>query len=634
MELNSFIIGTAGHIDHGKSTLVRALTGIDPDRLKEEKERGITIDIGFAHLYLDNNTLVSFVDVPGHEKFIKNMIAGAAGIDAVMLVVAANEAVKPQTIEHLRICMLLGLKKGFVALTKIDLVDEQDLEIAKYEIKELLKNTFLENQPIIPVSSVSLQGINDVKNQIKKLSQEVHPRPIDSYFRMPVDRAFLIKGFGLIVTGTVFEGIVHRNQELQIIPTFANCRVKNIQTHKQDKEFAKAGSRAALNLSGIDKNNIERGYMLVEPNVFAISNIIDAEVYIFNEFAAKIDKIRQLKLYHATSEYMCEVKFLDKTDVSKYYAQIVLQNPGLFLIDDRFILRTISPIATIGGGKIINIPSRKYKKKEFYTMMSTLKIIAEMPILEKIVFWIENSLTNGIRLSNIISKTGINKEKVLYHLSKNPNIKIISSKDELLISQKKYLECQEMIFNKIKEYQIQNPFEKGIQKAKLKSMYFEEMPNDLFASIISNLLVEHKIESLEDYLFIPNFYPELSQQEKAILNFITKEYSNSSFTPPSWKDIELKISDKILANKILQHLINKNEIVKIADDLFYHKSVIEMIQEKLINYFSKNKELEINQFKNMFQLSRKYAIPLLEYFDKIGFTIRVENKRKLRGNNL
>jgi len=181
---------------------------------------------------------------------------------------------------------------------------------------------------------------------------------------------------------------------------------------------------------------------------------------------------------------------------------------------------------------------------------------------------------------------------------------------------------------------MQNPFEKGIQKAKLKSMYFEEMPNDLFASIISNLLVEHKIESLEDYLFIPNFYPELSQQEKAILNFITKEYSNSSFTPPSWKDIELKISDKILANKILQHLINKNEIVKIADDLFYHKSVIEMIQEKLINYFSKNKELEINQFKNMFQLSRKYAIPLLEYFDKIGFTIRVENKRKLRGNNL
>ncbi len=357
--MKTFIIGTAGHIDHGKSSLVKALTGIDPDRLKEEKERGITIDIGFAHFYLSDNTLVSFIDVPGHEKFIKNMIAGSAGINAVILVVAANESVKPQTIEHLRICELLGLKKGFVALTKIDLVDENTLKYVKSEINELLKGTFLENSPIIPFSSATLEGLNNIKYQIELLNQENFTHSLNSHFRMPIDRAFILKGHGLIVTGTIYEGIVYKNQELQIMPVSSICRVKNIQTHGINRVSAEAGCRAALNISGVDKNAIMRGYFLAQPNIFSLSNILEVEIIVFKEFIHNINKMRNLKFYHATSENMCLINYLDKSNDEKYYAQITLNNKSLFLINDKFILRTISPVLTIGGGTIINISEKK-----------------------------------------------------------------------------------------------------------------------------------------------------------------------------------------------------------------------------------------------------------------------------------
>lgn len=627
--MKAFIVGTAGHIDHGKSALVKALTGIDPDRLIEEKERGITIDIGFSYFYLKDNSIVSFVDVPGHEKFIKNMIAGAVGIDAVMLVVAANESVKPQTIEHLRICKLLGLKRGFVALTKIDLVDDAQIELAKFEIKKILENTFLEGAPIIPVSSVTLLGIEEIKKQIENLKTKTEGRPVDSYFRMPVDRAFIIKGFGLILTGTVFEGVVKKNQEVQVMPTFNKCRVKNIQMHNQNRLFAQAGSRAALNLSGIEKEQIVRGYFLVAPDVFSLSNMIEAEIYIFDEFKDNISKLKKLKFYHGTSENMCDVNYIDKIDENSFYAQIILQNPSLFLLDDRFILRTFSPVATIGGGCVINISNKKYKKKEYEKISSELKEYSKLSIWDRLNYWIEHSFYYGVRLSFIISRTGATKEKILSNLSKYANIKIILAKDYLMISNKNYLKIKNDIFNEIRNYQLQNRFEKGIPKAKLKSMYADQISNELFISIITELVNERKIQTEDDYLFIEGLDAEFLPYEKQTMELILKIFNDFAFSPPYWKEIEGKVENKALANKVLQYLINKNELIKIGDDLYYHKDYIKIIKEKLLNFFEKGDELEINQFKSMFELSRKYAIPLLEYFDKKGFTIRVGDKRKL-----
>lgn len=627
--MKAFIVGTAGHIDHGKSALIKALTGIDPDRLKEEKERGITIDIGFSYSYLKDNSLVSFIDVPGHEKFIKNMIAGAVSIDAVMLVVAANESVKPQTIEHLRICKLLGLKRGFVVLTKIDLADDETIELAKYEINEILKNTFLEGAPIIPVSSVTLKGIEEVKKQIENLKTQIEDRPVNSYFRMPVDRVFIIKGFGLIVTGTVFEGMIKKNQEVQIIPTFNKCRVKNIQTHNQDRLFAEAGNRTALNLINIEKEQIERGYFLVEPDVFSISNIMEAEIYIFDEFKENIDKLKKLKFYHGTSENMCDIKYIDKMDENKFYVQIILQNPSLFLLDDKFILRTISPIATIGGGSIINISNKKCKKKEYGKISSQLKECSMLSIFERINYWIANSFPLGVRLSFIISRTGLTKDKILSVLSKYENIKVIPAKDYLFINNKNYLKLQDAIYNEVRNYQLQNPFEKGLQKAKLKSMYADQISNELFIAIITELMNDMKIQTADDYLFIKGLSTEVLPYEKYTMELILKIYNDTAFSPPYWREIEDKLDNKELANKILQYLINKNELIKIADDLYYHTDYIKIIKEKLLNFFKERSELEINQFKALFELSRKYAIPLLEYFDKIGFTIRVGDKRKL-----
>lgn len=627
--MKAFIVGTAGHIDHGKSALVKALTGIDPDRLIEEKERGITIDIGFSYFYLKDNSIVSFVDVPGHEKFIKNMIAGAVGIDAVMLVVAANESVKPQTIEHLRICKLLGLKRGFVALTKIDLVDDAQIELAKFEINKILENTFLEGAPIIPVSSVTLLGIEEIKKQIENLKTKTEGRPVDSYFRMPVDRAFIIKGFGLILTGTVFEGVVKKNQEVQVMPTFNKCRVKNIQMHNQNRLFAQAGSRAALNLSGIEKEQIVRGYFLVAPDVFSLSNMIEAEIYIFDEFKDNIGKLKKLKFYHGTSENMCDVNYIDKIDENSFYAQIILQNPSLFLLDDRFILRTFSPVATIGGGCVINISNKKYKKKEYEKISSELKEYSKLSIWDRLNYWIEHSFYYGVRLSFIISRTGATKEKILSNLSKYANIKIILAKDYLMISNKNYLKIKNDIFNEIRNYQLQNRFEKGIQKAKLKSMYADQISNELFISIITELVNERKIQTEDDYLFIEELDAEFLPYEKQTMELILKIFNDFAFSPPYWKEIEGKVENKALANKVLQYLINKNELIKIGDDLYYHKDYIKIIKEKLLNFFEKGDELEINQFKSMFELSRKYAIPLLEYFDKKGFTIRVGDKRKL-----
>ncbi|OGF58836.1 MAG: selenocysteine-specific translation elongation factor [Candidatus Fischerbacteria bacterium RBG_13_37_8] len=628
--MKHFIIGTAGHIDHGKSALVNAITGINPDRLKEERERGITIDIGFAHFCIDENTMVSFIDVPGHEKFIRNMIAGAVGIDAVILVIAANESVKPQTVEHLQICELLGIKKGFIVLTKIDLVDDDIVALVTLEAKEFLKGTFLEKSPIIPVSSTNNKGIEEVKKHIVLLKEELEHKPYDKILRMPIDRSFLMKGYGIVVTGTIFEGVVHKNQDVEILPSHLKARIKKIQIHNQECDMAEAGNRAALNLAGIEKNQLKRGDVLVQPDSFHVSNLIEAKLYLFKNIMNNKERYKKLRFYHGTSENACIINYIPADSSNTLYAQLEIESPNLFLVDDRFILRTFSPMRTIGGGIILDISKKKYRKKDHLWLVKKLDENAQSLLWDKVYFWIKHSRYDGITLASLVSKTGFKEETIMKKIEFLHNIKLIPSRDNLFIYEKEYTALKTVIMNTIKKFQLKNPFEKGIQKSRLKTEFYYQLNNEIFSNIISDLLTEKQLQSSEDYLRLNELSLTLSEDENTIIETIVQSYKGALFSPPFWDDVKSKIANKALAEKIFYYLINKKEIIKVNDEFYFHRDAIENIAAGLLSFCREQGEMEVSDFKALFNTSRKYAIPLLEYFDKIGYTIRIGNKRKLK----
>lgn len=630
-EMKHFIIGTAGHIDHGKSALVKALTGIDPDRLKEEKERGITIDIGFAHLTLNDDTQVSFIDVPGHEKLIKNMIAGAVGIDAVMLVIAANESVMPQTIEHLQICELLGIKKGFVVITKIDLVDYDDLEIVKMDLSDLLKDTFMANCEIIEVSSLTYAGIDKLKKHLEKLKNEIEEKPKNKLLRMPIDRVFIMKGFGIVVTGTIFEGKVKRNHEIILFPKNLKARIKKIQVHSIERERAEAGERVAINLAHVDKEHIQRGDMIVDPDAFIPARLIEAELKVLNKYIGAFKNFKKLRFYHGTSENFCTLRVIDSDGEKTLFAQLELFSPDVLLINDRFVLRTLSPLETIGGGIVLDLSARKYRKKEYAEVQKKLNELKKLDFWERIEFWVKNCNENGIAANILASKTGMPVQKVIEKLAVASGILMLQANPPIFISAEEIAKLKARVLDCIKNYQLQNPFETGLPKSRLKSEYFSRIHNDIFHYIIHELISVKSLEAVDDYLKVSNLLFEFTKEEKLLMEFIISTYEKSGFTPPAWIELKNKIKNMPLAEKIMFYLMNNKDIIKIDDDIYYHKNSLSTAKDMLVAYLKNHGNIEVSQFKELFNISRKYAIPLLEYFDKSGLTVRIESKRKLRG---
>ncbi|MDI6865486.1 selenocysteine-specific translation elongation factor [Thermodesulfovibrio yellowstonii] len=619
--MKKVILGTAGHIDHGKSSVVKALTGIDPDRLKEEKERGITIDLGFANIVYPD-VVVGIVDVPGHERLIKNMLAGVGGMDMVMLVVAADEGVMPQTKEHLAICNLLKIKSGIVALNKADLVDEETLELAKEDVKEAVKGTFLENAEIVAVSAKTGLNIEVLKEKIRELALKVSEKSIGGIFRMPIDRVFTLKGFGTVVTGTVLSGAITIDSPVEILPAGITSKVRGLQSHGQALKEVYAGQRVGINLQGVSKEDIKRGDIVTVPGKLKPSSFIEVKLELLKD-VKPLKHGMPVHFYLTTSETVGKLKLFDKTEVlpdEEAFAHIKLQDPIVAMAGDRFILRRFSPLETLGGGIVID-PEPPRKKKDIKS--EHLATLFSGALYEKLEVKIKRRAFNGISISEL--EGWINSDIIQIKTAVDELIKkrrIINAENHLFHIDI-FNEFKSSLLNLLKEFHATNPFKEGLPKEELKvKLSLDRFPKVLMllpyiedVSIQGNTV---KLKSVNKEKIDP-------QLEEKIIKELQKE-----FQPPFKDELAqtLSISESKLTD-ILKIIAKQGKIVRINDFLYLTIENYNKMINLLKDFFSKKNEMTVSEFRTLLNTTRKYAIAYLEHLDSQKITLRVGEIRKM-----
>ena len=634
----SLILGTAGHIDHGKTTLVKALTGTDTDRLKEEKERGITIELGFAHLDLPNGKRLGIVDVPGHERFVKNMVAGAMGMDIMALVVAADEGVMPQTREHLEICQLLGVSHGVIVLTKKDMVDEEWLELVTEDLKDFVKNTFLENAPIVPVSSVTGEGIDELIQVLSDLTKDIEPKAPSGPYRLPIDRIFTVKGFGTVVTGTSISGVIHVGDEVLIYPKGISSKIRGIQTHGSEATEAHPGMRTALNLQSVYKEDIERGDVLATPGSLRPSYLLDLHL-IYLKSAKRPLKYRSPVRFHAgTAEVMGRI-LMEGDEIEpgfEGYVQIKLEKPVAVLPGDHYVLRSYSPIHTIGGGRIINPVPRK-RKRTRPDLWKELAALAKAAPSERILLHLKGAGHRGLTLDEISVRTGLYGkplEKELSGLLGKKSIVKIESEGVRYIHAELFEQLKQHILDILADFHKNNPLVKGLSKEELRSKLLSgRIDPKLFHKALNELVSGGEIAQDRDTVRLSTHKVALAEDQKQLRAALESLFLKAGLKPPSIDNALKKISDDLeLAKEILNLLIEEKVLVRLKDDLIFHKKSLEKAEELVVSHIKQHGELTVSDFRDLTDgLSRKYMIPILEYLDNKRVTIRVGDKRQLRG---
>ncbi len=636
--MNQIILGTAGHIDHGKTSLIRALTGIETDRLKEEKERGITIELGFASFTLPTGEVIGIVDVPGHEKFIKNMVAGASGIDLVVMTIAADEGVMPQTREHMEICTLMGIKYGFIAMTKIDMVDDELMELAEEDIKEFTTGTFLENAPVVPVSSVTGQGLDVFVTTLNKICHDIPKRPFSPVFRLPVDRVFSMKGFGTVITGTLVSGKINVGENIMIFPSRISSKVRGIQVHGKSVEEVSAGTRTAVNFQGLDRESINRGDVLSTPDTLKPSYMVDAEFY-FLENNPKPAKARtRIRFHSGTSQIIGYLVLLDREELApgeKACVQFRLESPVCCIKGDRFVIRSYSPVRTIGGGQILNPVAKKHKMFN-KDIIQGLNSLLEIDDEHSLPFFVEQGGFSGVSFKDLRIMTNISDKKLESYLQKmlaSRKIVLIDKEKRLYIHSKAVESLSEEIISHLETYHSANPLKEGMPKQELKSK-LKQLKNKepkIFNIVLARLVKDGKIVQEENNVRLAGHEVALKVDLQDIKKKITTIYKKSGLTPPFFRNIckDLEVDEKT-ALSVLHILIDEKAIVKTKDDLYFDSTAIEDIQKKLVEFIESKGEITTPEFKDMTKISRKFVIPLIEYFDSINLTIRVGDTRQLR----
>ncbi|MGZ3597793.1 MAG: selenocysteine-specific translation elongation factor, partial [Syntrophales bacterium] len=472
--MKHFIIGTAGHVDHGKTALIKAITGIDTDRLKEEKERGISIELGFASLNLPDGRTFGIVDVPGHERFIRNMVSGASGIDMVIMVIAADEGVMPQTREHLHICSLLGIKKGLVALTKADMVADEWLDLVKDDVHEFLKGTFLEASPVVPVSSITGAGIEELLDALGRVAADIQGESDAGIFRLPVDRTFTMKGFGTVVTGTLISGDIELGEDVEILPPGVTAKVRGIQIHNQSVTVAEAGQRTAINLQGVEKDTIARGDVLARPRTLKPSMRLDICMEYLSNNSRKLKNRNLVRFHVGTNEVIGRIILLDREDVepgAKASAQVVLESPIVAMARDRFVIRSYSPVTTIGGGMIVDPLPKKHKGKSG-RVNHEIDLLHDGNDTERAGIIIERSGIEGIGISELEMRTGIHQsilKDILGTLSSKKQVVVVDTDESRIVSASIYQNLQDRILLEMRAYHERYPLKEGISKEELRS---------------------------------------------------------------------------------------------------------------------------------------------------------------------
>jgi selenocysteine-specific elongation factor len=619
------ILGTAGHIDHGKSSLVKALTGIDPDRLKEEKERGITIDLGFANLeYPEENLTIGIVDVPGHERLVRNMLAGAGGIDLVLLVIAADEGIMPQSREHLEICRLLKIKSGLVALTKSDLVEEDWLALVSEEVREFIKGTFLEGAEIIPVSSKTGFNLPLLKEKIKDSATRVSPKPTGGIFRLPIDRVFTLKGFGTVVTGTAVSGKTSVEDTLEILPSNIRCKVRGMHTHGRAIREAYAGQRVAVNLQGAQKDDIRRGDTLVPPGRFSPTRAIDAGLELLRD--APPLKSKSLVHFHlGTSETVARVILYDMDELKageRCYCQMRLKEPVVAQSTDRFIIRRFSPLVTIGGGAVLNPYPSKRKKT---AGMEDLKVFEGGTLKEKLAMKIKQASlpgTDKASLEGWINEEVTAIDEALNSLKKQ---KTISDMEGTLIHRDSIDGFGKLIIGMLGEFHRKNPLKKGMPKEEIRTGM--RMETKTFGSLIASI---EGVAVESDILRLKSFKAALSGEEEASKAKILSILDEKKFQPPTVEELSSMLSkDGVRIRDILRLMSSEGSAVRIIDSMYISSSVYREMINLLREFFGKKPDMAVSEFRDLLGTTRKYALPFLEYLDSSNITLRVGDVRKL-----
>ncbi len=632
-------VGTAGHIDHGKTALVRALTGIDADRLPEEKQRGITIDIGFAEMTIGDVHL-GFVDVPGHERFVKNMLAGASGIDIVLLVIAADEGVMPQTREHFEICRLLGIKKGIIVLTKTDLVDEETLELARMDTDELVSGSFLKDADVIPVSSSTGQGIEELKNALVAISTRVAKRNAERIAFLPIDRSFTVKGFGAVVTGTLASGTITEGQELDLLPEGKRLRVRNVQTHGRAVNIATSGQRTAVNLAGIDHSSIVRGMALAEPGVLAASQVLDVSVEMLKSSPRPLRSRQRVRVHLGTSEILARVFVLNKSGSIESgesdFVQLRLESVVSCMSGDRFIIRSYSPQQTIGGGQVILHSVEKHRRKD---IDNVTKLHAELTGARGDNASIIRSLAiasgrSGLTISRLRSQTGWTSSAAALAITAAMDSGWIVNFDELLIDAVHFAGLKDAAIAELESFHKKEPLAPGMTRELLRDRVFRLTPPTAMAAVVKQLISEGQIVAENDVIRLAGHKNELSPVEREFIEKLMLSLRAARLEPPKIDEAINASSSSIDpkdAKKLIQLKLKVGELIKVTDEFYFAADPIIELTSAIRKYAdaSPDRLIDVAKFKEIAGVSRKYAIPLLEYFDRERITVRAGDKRMI-----
>ena len=635
MTARHVVAGTAGHIDHGKTSLVKALTGTDTDRLPEEKARGITIDLGFAFLEEPDGLTVEIVDVPGHERFVRNMLAGVGGIDLALLVIAADEGVMPQTREHLAICSLLRIKTGLVALTKTDLVEPDWLELVKDDVAGLMRGTFLEGAPILAVSAKTGEGLVELRAELRRLAAEVPTRAADQLPRLPIDRVFTVKGFGTVVTGTLMTGRFSADDRVEIYPRDVQAKIRGLQTHGHAVAEARAGQRTAMNLQGIERAAVTRGDVVGPPGALIASVLVDGTLELLEDAPRPVKSRDRIRFHTGTSEIMARVLLLDRAELSpgeQAFARFRLEAPLVALPGDRFVVRSYSPIVTIAGGTLLDIDPPRFKRKA-PALIAHLTLLAEGGPEDVVEEHVRQVQTAGARLAALSGRVPFGPERLTAVLGTlQASGRILGVERDWFLHPESAEHVRSQALAALTEFHRANPLKPGMSREELRRRA-GDTDERIFAHLLGRLDADGLVHSERDKVRLASHEVQLSPAQQRVVDQVETDFLRTGAAPPSPEEALSRAGvtgDE--EHELFQLLVEGKRLVRIKESLFFHTQALDTIQEKLIALLRERKDIGPADIKDLLGISRKYAIPLLEYFDGRRVTMRVGERRVLRGS--
>ena len=628
------VIGTAGHIDHGKSALVRALTGTDPDRLKEEKERGMTTDLGFAFY----SPVVTIIDVPGHEKFVRHMLAGATTIDLVMLVIAADDGIMPQTLEHFEIARLLGIRRGLVVINKRDLVDEEWFGLIKSDVAAMVKGSFLDGAPVIPVSSLTGDGIPELRQVLDRLVAEVPPKPDRGIFRLPVDRNFAIKGFGTVIAGTVLSGTARVGDRVELQPEAIETRIRGIQVHNHSVESATIGERAAFNLQGIERELVLRGSILATPGYYHSSDFLNVRFYFLKSAGAPLKNMTRVRLHIGTAEIMCRLMLLDVKELApgqEAMAQLRLETPTVADWGDRYVIRSYSPQRTIGGGAVLeaNPPKARRFDAAIVARLKELSSGSTQSIMEQHLLKIGFALKNAEQLAREATLNLADAIRLIEQLKVEGRARELEHENrKFIIHVGTLMRARNAILEALARFHVQNPARLGMKRQELKSKLPAEFSPVLYERLLAELTGEGMIAVEAERVRLATHSIRFDERERALAEQIARTYDQAGYNSPALKELGPLLGGAApkQVERVVTALLDMGRIVDVGEGVVMAQRCVAQAEAKVREFFAGHEQMTASEFRQMIDTSRKYAIPLLNYLDSHGVTQRRGEVRVLK----